>query len=96
MAFALSIRNTVSEVRQIFFTTTCLIAIATVIFNGGMTVPILTLLKVKAFRDETIKGVMVMSTEFDDFMFYLCHVECKTVSFYFRFQSVYLTRNKRR
>ena len=61
MAFALSIRNTVSEVRQIFFTTTCLIAIATVIFNGGMTVPILTLLKVKAFRDETIKGVMIMS-----------------------------------
>ena len=47
MAFALSIRNTVSEVRQIFFTTTCLITIATVIFNGGMTVPVLRLLKVK-------------------------------------------------
>ena len=47
MAFALSIRNTASEVRQIFFTTTCLITIATVIFNGGMTVPVLSLLKVK-------------------------------------------------
>ena len=46
MAFALSIRNTVSEIRQIFFTTTCLITIATVIFNGGMTVPVLSLLKV--------------------------------------------------
>ena len=48
MAFALSIRNTVTEVRQIFFTTTCLITIATVIFNGGMTVPVLSLLKVRA------------------------------------------------
>ena len=49
MAFALSIRNTVSEIRQIFFTTTCLITIATVIFNGGMTVPVLSLLKVNIY-----------------------------------------------
>ena len=49
MAFALSIRNTVSEIRQIFFATTCLITIATVIFNGGMTVPVLSLLKVNIY-----------------------------------------------
>lgn len=46
MAFALAVRNTVTEVRQLFFTTTCVITIATVIFNGGMTVPVLTLLEV--------------------------------------------------
>ena len=56
MAFALSIRNTVSEVRQIFFTTTCLITIATVIFNGGMTVPVLRLLKVCYFILTNIFG----------------------------------------
>ena len=46
MAFALSVRNTVTEVRQMFFTTTCLISISTVIFCGGATLPMLTLLKV--------------------------------------------------
>ena len=47
MAFALALRNTVTEVRQLFFTTTCVITISTVIFNGGMTVPVLTFLEVR-------------------------------------------------
>jgi hypothetical protein len=46
MCFALAVRNTVTEVRQLFFTTTCLIAVSTVIFCGGATVPVLTILKV--------------------------------------------------
>lgn len=46
MAFALALRNTVSDVRQMFFTTTCIITIATVIFCGGMTVPVLTMLEI--------------------------------------------------
>ena len=46
MAFALALKNTVTEVRQMFFTTTCVITIATVIINGGMTVPILSFLEV--------------------------------------------------
>jgi hypothetical protein len=33
-----------------FFTTTCLISISTVIFCGGTTVPMLTLLKVCNFK----------------------------------------------
>ncbi len=48
MAFALALRNTVTEVRQLFFTTTCVITITTVIINGGMTVPVLTFLQVFA------------------------------------------------
>ena len=46
MAFALAMRNTVTEVRQLFFTTTCVVTISTVIFNGGLTIPILTFLEV--------------------------------------------------
>ena len=46
MAFALALRNTVTEVRQLFFTTTCVITITTVIINGGLTVPVLTCLEV--------------------------------------------------
>merc|ERR1712008_116655 len=45
-AFALALRNTVTEVRQLFFTTTCVITISTVIINGGMTVPVLTFLQI--------------------------------------------------
>ena len=72
MAFALSIRNTASEVRQIFFTTTCLITIATVIFNGGMTVPVLSLLKVKFkhcnfhFSSEQKNGYLFVCTMFSN------------------------------
>ena len=46
MAFALAARNTVTRVRQLFFTTTCLISITTVIFVGGATTPMLSFLKV--------------------------------------------------
>jgi sodium/hydrogen exchanger-like protein 6/7 len=49
MAFALALKNTVTDVRQMFFTTTCVITIATVIFNGGMTVPVLTFLEVTVY-----------------------------------------------
>ncbi|XP_023324392.1 sodium/hydrogen exchanger 9 isoform X2 [Eurytemora carolleeae] len=46
LAFALAIKNTVSEARQIILTTTSLIAIVTVIFCGGLTPPLLGLLKI--------------------------------------------------
>ena len=39
MAFALAVQNTVSPARRMFFTTTCIIAITTVIFVGGMLDP---------------------------------------------------------
>ena len=48
MAFALAVNNTVSEARQMFFTTTCLISIITVVFVGGLTTPALTLLNVRS------------------------------------------------
>ena len=47
MAFALALKSPVTEVRQMFFTTTCVITIATVIINGGMTVPVLSFLEVR-------------------------------------------------
>lgn len=46
LSFALAIKNTVTEPRQIFLTTTSLIAIFTVIFCGGMTSPLLSFLKI--------------------------------------------------
>jgi len=46
LAFALAIKNTVSEARQIILTTTSMIAILTVIFCGGLTSPLLGLLKI--------------------------------------------------
>jgi len=53
MAFALALRNTVTEVRQLFFTTTCVITITTVIINGGLTVPVLTFLQIPVgIRDD--------------------------------------------
>ena len=51
MAFALAVNNTVSEARQMFFTTTCLISIITVIFVGGLTTPALTLLNVSHYSN---------------------------------------------
>lgn len=46
MAFALAMQNTMSEARQMFLTTTSLISIFTVIFCGGMTSPLLGVLKI--------------------------------------------------
>ena len=46
MAFALAVRNTATPVRRMFFTTTSLIAIITVIFNGGLTTQALATLQV--------------------------------------------------
>ena len=48
MAFALAVRNTVTTVRQLFFTTTCVIAITTVIFIGGCAMPAMSFLQVRA------------------------------------------------
>ncbi|EDV22044.1 uncharacterized protein TRIADDRAFT_11431, partial [Trichoplax adhaerens] len=47
IAFALAIRNTSSESRQLMFTTTLMIVFATVIFNGGGTGQMLSLLKIR-------------------------------------------------
>ena len=47
MAFALAIQNTMTTARQMFLTTTSLITIVTVIFCGGLTSPLLTLLKAR-------------------------------------------------
>ena len=52
MAFALSVRNTASEAREMFFTTTCLIAIITVVFVGGLTPPVIELLRIPTTRDD--------------------------------------------
>jgi len=46
MAFALAVRNTVSPVRRLFFTTVSLVSIVTVVFNGGLTTSALAVLKV--------------------------------------------------
>ena len=46
---------TVTEVRQLFFTTTCVITITTVIINGGMTVPVLTFLQVSISSDDRLR-----------------------------------------
>jgi NhaP-type Na+/H+ or K+/H+ antiporter len=70
MAFALSVRNTVSEVRQMFFTTTCLISITTVIFIGGCTTPVLSLLEVKAWRREmTVQVVPYVRARFATYIY---------------------------
>ena len=47
MAFALAAQNTVSPTRQMFFTTTCIVVIATVIIVGWLTTPALTWLDVR-------------------------------------------------
>ena len=46
---------TVTEVRQLFFTTTCVITITTVIINGGLTVPVLTFLQVSMTSGEILR-----------------------------------------
>ncbi len=47
IAFALAIRNTQDEVRQLIFTTTLVIVMVTVLFNGGLTTLALQCLKIK-------------------------------------------------
>jgi len=44
IAFALAMRNTITEGRQMILTTTMIIVIVTVIFNGGLTLPVVNLL----------------------------------------------------
>ena len=47
IAFALAIRNTETEVRQLIFTCTLVIVLVTVLINGGFTTLMLQLLKIK-------------------------------------------------
>ena len=47
IAFALAIRNTQNEERQLIFTTTLIIVMVTVLFNGGLTTLALQCLKIK-------------------------------------------------
>ncbi len=53
MAFALAVQNTVSPARSMFFTTTCIMAITTVIVVGSLTTPALSLLQVTT-RQESL------------------------------------------
>lgn len=52
IAFALAVRNTVSIPRQMMLTTTLIIVIVSVIFFGGVTMPVLSCLKIKTGIDE--------------------------------------------
>ena len=47
MAFALAIRNTSTEARQLILSTTSIIVIVTVIFCGGLTSKVLVWLKIR-------------------------------------------------
>ena len=47
IAFALAIRNTQSEARQLIFTTTLIIVMATVLVCGGFTTLMLQCLRIK-------------------------------------------------
>ena len=47
IAFALAIRNTETEIRQLIFTTTLMIVIVTVFINGGLSTLALQVLKIK-------------------------------------------------
>ncbi|XP_077291472.1 na[+]/H[+] hydrogen exchanger 3 isoform X2 [Arctopsyche grandis] len=57
MSFALAIRNTVSEVRQAMLTTTSLIVIFTVIFQGGATLNVLNWLKIPVGINEETEAL---------------------------------------
>ena len=64
MAFALAVQNTVSPARQMFFTTTCIIAIFTVVFIGGLTTPVLSLLQVKLMiREHCLRYQMLAKVD---------------------------------
>ena len=47
IAFALAIRNTETEIRQLIFTTTLMIVIVTVLINGGLSNQALHVLRIK-------------------------------------------------
>ena len=47
MAFALAIRNTSTQARQLILTTTSIIVVITVIFCGGLTSKMVSWLKIK-------------------------------------------------
>jgi len=47
IAFALAIRNTQNEERQLIFTTTLIIVMVTVLFCGGFTILVLQCLKIQ-------------------------------------------------
>jgi len=51
IAFALAIRNTENEERQLIFTCTLVIVLITVLINGGFTTLMLQLLKIKLAQD---------------------------------------------
>ncbi|XP_012278653.1 sodium/hydrogen exchanger 7 isoform X3 [Orussus abietinus] len=57
MSFALAIRNTVSVARQAMLTTTSLIVILTVIFQGGATTQMLSWLNIPVGVDEEVEGL---------------------------------------
>eukprot|EP00095_Tigriopus_kingsejongensis_P007072 maker-scaffold912_size81766-snap-gene-0.17 protein:Tk07072 transcript:maker-scaffold912_size81766-snap-gene-0.17-mRNA-1 annotation:"sodium hydrogen exchanger 7 isoform x2" len=63
MAFALAVSNTASPARQMFFTTTCLIAIITVIFLGGLTTPMLTLLEIPTGNSQEEREELLNDSE---------------------------------
>ncbi|XP_078613184.1 sodium/hydrogen exchanger 6-like isoform X1 [Branchiostoma floridae x Branchiostoma japonicum] len=52
VAFALAIRSTSSEARQLMFTTTLMIVMVTVLFCGSLTLQMLTWLKIRVGVDE--------------------------------------------
>ncbi|KAJ8684172.1 hypothetical protein QAD02_019964 [Eretmocerus hayati] len=57
MSFALAIRNTVSEARQAMLTTTSLIVILTVIFQGGMASQFLSWFNIPVGVDEEVEAI---------------------------------------
>ncbi|XP_063993002.1 sodium/hydrogen exchanger 6 isoform X5 [Diachasmimorpha longicaudata] len=57
MSFALAIRNTVSDARKAMLTTTSLIVILTVIFQGGATTQFLSWFKIPVGVDEEVEGL---------------------------------------
>ncbi|XP_023244927.1 sodium/hydrogen exchanger 7 isoform X2 [Copidosoma floridanum] len=57
MSFALAIRNTVSEARQAMLTTTSLIVILTVIFQGGMASQFLSWFNIPTGVDEEVEAL---------------------------------------
>ncbi|XP_066583068.1 sodium/hydrogen exchanger 6 isoform X3 [Prorops nasuta] len=57
MSFALAIRNTVSDARQAMLTTTSLIVILTVIFQGGATTQFLNWFNIPVGVDEEVEGL---------------------------------------
>ena len=56
IAFALAIRNTLTESRQLILSTTLIIVIVTVIFNGGMTISVLSWLDIPVGKHNKKSG----------------------------------------